>query len=183
MPPPEGFKAIVARGKDAAAQLAGPRTASTKLLRHLVNKISLGTDRVSIQLNPTALDTILGISISNVAINLDILARLKRSGHVMRLIQNNGVAVSPTVDRTLVNAIVQGRDWWRELQANPSLTLEGIARRQSITAAYVVRIIRLAFLSPTVLRRIIDGTLPLHLTLKRLTSPDAVPARWDRQFA
>jgi hypothetical protein len=33
------------------------------------------------------------------------------------------------------------------------------------------------------LKSMIDGTLPAHLTVKRLTSPDAVPARWDRQFA
>jgi hypothetical protein len=29
----------------------------------------------------------------------------------------------------------------------------------------------------------IDGTLPPYLTVKRLCSPNAVPARWNRQSA
>jgi hypothetical protein len=33
------------------------------------------------------------------------------------------------------------------------------------------------------LKSLIEGTLPTHLTVKRLSAPDAVPARWDRQFA
>jgi len=52
-----------------------------------------------------------------------------------------------------------------------------------MTAAYIVRIVRLAFLSPTMLKSIIDGTLQAHLTVKRLCAPDAVPGRWDRQLA
>ena len=63
------------------------------------------------------------------------------------------------------------------------MTIEDLARREGMTAAYVVRIVRLAFLSPTMLKSIIDGTLPAHLTAKRLTAPEAVPARWDLEFA
>jgi hypothetical protein len=48
----------------------------------------------------------------------------------------------------------------------------------SFTGPFVARIVRLAFLSPQVLASVIDGTLPAHLTLKRLTMPEAVPARW-----
>ncbi len=63
------------------------------------------------------------------------------------------------------------------------MTVEDLAKREGITAAYVVRIVRLAFLSPVMLRSIIDGTLPAHLTVKRLTAPDAVPAGWSHQLA
>jgi len=101
----------------------------------------------------------------------------------MRLIQQNGSAAAPTVDRTLVRAIVQGRSWWRELQSDTDMTIEDLAQREGMTAAYIVRIVRLAFLSPMMLRSVIDGTLAAHLTIRRLTAPDAVPARWDRQFA
>ena len=82
-----------------------------------------------------------------------------------------------------MKAIVQGRSWWRELQSNTKMTIEDLAQREGKTAAYIVRIVRLAFLSPTMMKCIIDGALPTHLTVKRLTAPDAVPARWDRQVA
>jgi len=63
------------------------------------------------------------------------------------------------------------------------MTVEDLAQREGMTAAYIVRIVRLAFLSPGILKSIIDGTLPAHLTVKRLCSPNAIPAQWDRQFA
>lgn len=128
------------------------------------------------------LEALLDIRITNETTKLDISGRLKRSGHVMRPIQRNGSAAAPTVDRKLVKAIVQSRGWWRELQSNTDMTVQDLAQREGMTAAYIVRIVRLAFLSPTMLSSITDGTLPAHLTVKRLTAPDAVPARWDRQF-
>jgi len=174
--------AVARRTKEAASALSGQREQSAKRLRNIIAEVRLGREQVSIVLNPTALEALLGIPITNAAIKLDIAGRLKRSGHVMRLIQRNGSAAAPSVDRTLVKAIVQGRGWWRELQSNSDMTIEDVARREGMTAAYVVRIVRLAFLSPAMLKSIIEGTLPAHLTVKRLTAPDAVPARWDRQF-
>lgn len=101
----------------------------------------------------------------------------------MRLITPTGTRTAAAVDVTLVKAIVQGRSWWNELQTNTEITIADIARREGITDAYVGRIVRLAFFSPTMLKIIIEGTAPAHLTVKRLTAPDAIPARWDEQFA
>jgi len=181
VPSADDLKAMTGRGKTAAAKLAGPRGESAKLLRDIVAEVRLGTGQVGIVLDPAKLGTVLEIIGMNEAVTLSVAARLKRSGHVMRLITQSGSAVVPTVDRTLVEAIVQGRTWWEELQANTKLTLEDIGRREGVTGAYVVRIVRLAFLSPQMLSSIADGTLPAHLTVKRLTAPDAIAARWDRQ--
>jgi hypothetical protein len=183
MPAPDELNTIVERIKEAAATLAGPREQAAKRLRDLIAEIRLGREHVSILLNPAALERLFDIRVMNETISLDIAGRLKRNGHVMRLIQPNGSSAEPNADRTLVKSIIQGRRWWQELLANTSMTVQDLAQREGKTAAYIVRIVRLAFLSPTVLRSIIDGTLPAHLTVKRLTAPDAVPARWDRQFA
>ena len=183
MPSPDQLKAITAKGKEAAASLAGPRAKSAKLLRNLVTEVRLGTDQVSIVLSPSALATLLDLNGMTEPVTRDVAARLKRSGGVMRLITPSGSAAAPAIDRTLVKAIVQGRAWWQELQADNNLNLEDIARHEGITSPYVLRIVRLAFLSPQMLNSIIDGTLPAHLTLKRLTATDGVAARWDRQFA
>lgn len=180
MPSPDELNTIVRRSKEAASALACPRTQAAKRLRNLIAKIRFGREQVSIQLNPAALEALLDIRLTNEPIKLDVAGRLKRRGHVMRLIQRNGSAAEPNVDRTLVKAIVQGRSWWRELQSKTDLTIENLAQREGMTAAYVVRIVRLAFLSPATLKNIIEGTLPAHLTVKRLCAPRAVPARWDR---
>ena len=101
----------------------------------------------------------------------------------MRLITQTGSAAVPAVDQTLIKTIVQGRTWWHELQADTSLTLEGLARREGVSSGYIVRIVRLAFLSPQMLASVIDGTLPAHLTVSRLTETGAITARWDRKLS
>jgi hypothetical protein len=45
----------------------------------------------------------------------------------------------------------------------------------------VSRILRLAYLSPTIVEAILDGKYPAHLTLKDLMEPS--PLEWDRQVA
>jgi DNA invertase Pin-like site-specific DNA recombinase len=183
MPAPDELNVVAMRSEEVASALAGPRAQAAKRLRGLVSEIRLGREQVSILLDPIALEALLDVRITKESIKIDIAGRLKRSGHVIRLIQRDGSAAAAAVDRTLVKSIVQGRNWWRELQSNTSLTIEDLARREALTAAYVIRIVRLAFLPPTMLNSIIDGTLPAHLTVKRLTAPNAVPSRWDRQFA
>jgi DNA invertase Pin-like site-specific DNA recombinase len=183
MPSSDELNVVLRRSKEAAAALAGPCRLAAEQLRDLVAGIRLGPIQVNITLNSTALGALLDVGTTNEDIELAVPGRLKRSGHVMRLIQGNGSSAAPVIDRTLVKAIVQGRSWWRELQSNTEMTIEDLAQREGKTAAYIVRIVRLAFLSPTMLKSVIDGTLPAHLTVKRLCSPNAVPARWDRQFA
>jgi len=183
MPSPDELNLVVRRSKEAGAALTGPGTRARKQLRDLIAEIRLGANQVSITLNSTAVGALLEVGDTNDSIEVTVTGRLKRSGHVMRLIQGDGSSAASAVDRTLVKAIVQGRSWWQELQSNTEMTIEDLAQRESKTAAYIVRIVRLAFLSPTMLKSVIDGTLPAHLTVKRLCSPNAVPGRWDRQTA
>ena len=182
IPSPDALRTIVELGKSAAATLSGPRAPAAKLLRSLVAEVRLGPDRVEIILTPTVLSSLLGIKLS-AEVKLDVAATLKRRGGVMRLIMQSGSPVVPAVDKTLIKTIVQGQIWWQQLQDDTSLTLEGLARREGVTSGYVVRIVRLAFLSPQILASVIDGTLPAHLTATRLTATGAIAAHWDRQFA
>ena len=183
MPSPDAFQAIIARGKAVSSTLTGPRAPAAELLRDLVAEVRLGAEQVSILLDARKLASLLEIEPFDESVILKVAARLKRNGGVMKLITPGGTSAAPSIDRKLAKAIVQGRSWWQELQDNSGMTLEDIARREGISAPYIVRIVRLAFLSPAILTSVIDGTLPAHLTVKRLTVPDAIAARWDRQLA
>ena len=180
---PDAIKAILERGKVAAETIASQRSAATMLVRELVAEVRLGTEQVSIAIAPKALADLLKAELSSEPVTLDLVARLKRRGHVMKLITPMGTAVTPEVDRTLAKAIVQGRRWWQELLADTNITLRDIARRENVSGPYIVRLVRLAFLSPDMIERIVGGTLPAHLTVKQLTAPDAIAARWNRQLA
>ena len=180
---PNALKSILERGKVAAETLASQRSSATSLVRQLVAEVRLGAEEVSIAIAPKALADHLKAELSSERITLHLAARLKRRGHVMRLITPMGTAALPDIDRTLVKAIVQGRRWWQELLADTNKTLRDIARRENVSGPYIVRLVRLAFLSPDMMERIVGGTLPAHLTVKQLTTPDAIAARWDCQLA
>ncbi|MFL6720310.1 MAG: recombinase family protein [Sphingomonas sp.] len=181
MPSPDELTGIIARGEDAAIKLAGPRAPAAKLVHELVSEVRLGTGRVIIVLNPAKVANLLGIAGMAQAIELEVVTTLKRSGCVMRLIMQNGSAAVPAVDTTLIKSIARARNWWDQLCEDEGLTVTAIADRENLTRSYITRVLRLAFLSPDVLKSLLDGKAPAHLTTDRLTATDAVPARWQHQ--
>lgn len=56
-----------------------------------------------------------------------------------------------------------------------------LAEREGVTATYIVRLVRLSFLSPTVINAVIEGRLPSHLSLLDLLTTGAIPAKWPDQ--
>jgi hypothetical protein len=60
-------------------------------------------------------------------------------------------------------------------------SIDNLSRAEKITASYVSRVFRLAYLSPTIVEVILNGKYPAHLTVKALMEP--FPLEWDRQVA
>lgn len=183
LPSPDAFNAIVGRGKALAEALSERGAAAARLLRELIAEVRIAPAKVTITIDSDKLANRLKLPPFSRPIEVEAPVALKRRGIAMRLITRSGERPLPVVDQALVKAILQARSWWGELQANSRLTVTDIAKREGISSPYVVRIVRLAFLSPTVLKSIIQGSAPAHLTLKRLQAPDAIPVLWDNEFA
>jgi hypothetical protein len=66
-----------------------------------------------------------------------------------------------------------------EITAGKIDSLDEIAARENIVERYVRRLSALAFLSPRIIRSIMDGTAPADLTVARLTQ--ALPQSWAAQ--
>ena len=62
-------------------------------------------------------------------------------------------------------------------------SLSEIAAREGIDKAQVTRWLRLAFLSPTLVRQIRAGTQPTSLTIESLTRQVDLPTNWQKQEA
>ncbi|MEI6834952.1 MAG: hypothetical protein WCL28_13270, partial [bacterium] len=58
-------------------------------------------------------------------------------------------------------------------------SIEDMAKSENISPSFVSRILRLAYLSPTVVEAILDGKYPAHLTMKDLMEP--FPMDWAQQ--
>lgn len=178
---PDQLSLLLSRGKVIADTLSGSRSRAFHMVRDLVAQVRLAPEQVEVELDERRLSELLEIPQVDAPVRLKIPAKLKRSGLAMKLVLPSGTAAVAKVDRTLVRAIVRGRDWWQELQLDPSQTLSSIGKREGVTSGYVVRLLRLAFLSPEILSAVISSKASAHTRTATLTMADGISARWEDQ--
>jgi len=83
-------------------------------------------------------------------------------------------------NHALIRAIVTAQAWVEEIRVGRSVS--DILHAQNIPEGRIWKRIRLAFLSPKILRAIVDGTTNRDLTIKMLTQHD-LPLNWSEQEA
>lgn len=109
-----------------------------------------------------------------------------RGGKTVMVLPDGTRAVAQreaTVDNTMVKVLARGFRWQRLLYDGTYATIEDMAAAEKINPSYISRLMRLAYLSPTIVEAILDGRHPAHLTMKDLMQP--FPLEWaaqERQF-
>ncbi len=86
-------------------------------------------------------------------------------------------------DPALIQAIGKAHLWWDWIKSGEVKSLTEIAKREDIDKAQVTRWLRMAFLSPTLVRQIRAGTHPTSLTIESLTRQVDLPTNWQKQEA
>ena len=81
-------------------------------------------------------------------------------------------------NHALIRAIVTAQAWAEEIKAGQSVS--DIMQAHNIPEGMIWKRIRLAFLSPKILRAIVDGKTNRDLTIKMLTQHD-LPREWSEQ--
>ncbi len=108
----------------------------------------------------------------------------KRSGKAIIVLPNGERAITrreAIIDNSMIKVIARAYRWQRMLLDGTHSSIDDLSRAEKITASYVSRVLRLAYLSPTIVEAILNGKYPAHLTLKDLMEP--FPPEWDRQVA
>ena len=77
----------------------------------------------------------------------------------MRLIHCSQGGTPPAPDATLIKAIARGHRWFEEMCAK-NLSAAALAKTEGVSALYILRMLRLAFLSPAIVETIIEGRQP-----------------------
>ena len=106
----------------------------------------------------------------------------RRAGKAVIVLPNGERAVErreALIDNTMVKLIARGHRWHRQLFDGTHASIADIAKSENINPSFVSRILRLAYLSPTLVEAILDGKYPAHLTMKDLIEP--FPMEWERQ--
>jgi len=98
----------------------------------------------------------------------------------MRLVVGGGSDAK--VDSAILKAVARANQWLTELLSGRSHSLVEIGKREGVGKRYVSRIIRLAFLAPSIIEEIARGQQPPELTAQALsTRPGDLPLGWNAQ--
>lgn len=175
----------IKRALALAAELRGLRVERQRaLVRRLVGKVIVGDNKLTISVDWASLCDLLGIPVEATddnVLHLETAVLLTRSGRAIRLIHNDGRLIRSTVDLTLVRLIVKARSWWQRLQPEHGLNASALAASENVTQSDVTRILRLAFLSPEVVKSIMVGRQPAWLDSGSLCSKESITLDWDQQ--
>ncbi|MGD0949101.1 MAG: recombinase family protein [Candidatus Binatia bacterium] len=106
--------------------------------------------------------------------------RLRRRGIEIRLVLDDTVPPG-RVDRTLLKTVARAYRWADDLFAGRAQSVGEIARREGVSDRYVWRLIRVGFLSPTIVEAIVEGRQPAELTASALSQRLDLPALWQAQ--
>jgi hypothetical protein len=91
----------------------------------------------------------------------------KRGKHKPHILKPNNSVDEKTMDDALVQALGKAKLWETELM-NGEIDLEEFCRKKKLTKKYVLKVLRLNTLSPSIKSAIINGTQPKTLVLKDL---------------
>ena len=147
----------------------------------LVEKVQIAAGSVDIVCSGGEIARLLGLPAPDTssALTLHCEARLARSGRV-RLINGQGTSAVTVPDTALLRLIAKGHRWWGELRKG-EVDTKTLAQREGVHAAYLTRVLRLAFLSPAVLEVILAGRQSVGATIGELTLGSGVEPHWSRQ--
>jgi site-specific DNA recombinase len=107
--------------------------------------------------------------------------KVKRRGVEMRLIINGGDEPRKP-DPALLKAFARARRWFDELASGQVRSLVEIARREGLAKRYVTRLTKLAFVSPTFVESIAEGTERISPNLQMLMDGRIyLPLSWNDQ--
>ena len=164
------------------------------ILIHTLDQVIVHREHIDIKIKPVRLTAILSswprlpkpiepqdVHATHDIITLSVPAALKRSGIGKQMVIP-GAASAAEPDPALIKLVLKGFDLRRALLEGKGATLERIAAREGINSSYATRLLRLSFLSPDIIRMILDGRQPPGLTARRLLSDTRLPIAWADQL-
>ncbi len=97
----------------------------------------------------------------------------KRGGRKL-MIATGSTAAKPARMKTndaILKALARAHRWKRMLESGEFASIGDLAAAEKINHSYIRRVLRLTLLSPTVIERILDGTLRRDIQLENLLKP------------
>jgi site-specific DNA recombinase len=178
---------ILATAAEWSTRLRSEAEASA-VLKSLVERAELHQDgiRLSLRLPISTSGKPAANATNHLSITRQIPLRVRRRGIEMRLVIGGGLGgisgSAPRIDSTILKAAARARRWFDDLVSGRSASMVEIGQREGVGKRYVSRMIRLAFLAPTIVESIAEGRQPPELTAQFLsTGRGDLPLSWQVQ--
>lgn len=179
-PEPEQMQNLIADTQKLATDLQENKTEQYLLLRQIIDRVEVSHDQVSMFVKVSAL-TIVAPEDADKLIVLKNNIQLKRCGYAMRLIITDENKQQTLKDQHLIDHISKAYQWLSLITSGKVQSIKEIAEAEDLDQSHVTRMINKAFLAPDIIRAILNGTQPVHLTLKHLKQHRTLPNDWNMQ--
>jgi hypothetical protein len=168
--------------KLAAAWSARLQFEQDDALSALIDRVDLDQEgmRLSLKLPLSSVDNGTRDGSSHLSIKRHVPMQIRRRGVELRLVINSGARASGKTDQALLKAVARAHCWFDDLISGRSMV--EIAKRNGVGKQYVSRLIRLAFLAPEIVERMVAGRQPPEFTAQALwTGRFVIPVNWAAQ--
>jgi site-specific DNA recombinase len=168
----------------AKSLAAGLRAGNAEIVP-FVDRVAITENGVALSVSSAALGKALGLALpahAPASLEWSSQVRLTRTGRVVRLVHASGASPSGTssASSALPRLLVRAHAWWQELSAG-QIDPTALAEREGVTVSWVIRVVRLAFLSPRVVEGILAGRLRPGLDSTDLLKADTISPDWEVQ--
>lgn len=159
-------------------------------LGQLAARIELGPGSLRIELSRSRLRWLLeGSSEASIRHNeederlsVQVPVRLKRVGKEIRMLVDGPDKVARrTPDHSLHRLLTQAQRYRELLLDGSGRTMRELASEAGVTRSYLTRVVRLAFLAPSIVNAILRDEHPLELNAQALVRHHNLPADWNSQ--
>jgi site-specific DNA recombinase len=113
--------------------------------------------------------------------DVDVPYQIRRCGYGRRLLVSDRSRSKPSPDARLISAITEAHSWMAKLQSDEGVGLKALADQLHADRADLGRRLRLTFLAPDIVERILGGRQPAELTVTRLLRLRDLPLSWAEQ--
>lgn len=178
-PQPHQIQKLVVDTQQMSLKLQENKGAQYHFLRRVVDRVVISHNHLSLFVKASVFG--LETNTINQLIEIRNDVSLKRCGYAMRLILTNNNAQQVYKDNNLINHLSQAYQWLTLITSGKVQSIKAIAEAENLDQSHVTRIINKSFLAPDIIRAILNGTQPSHLTLKYLKQFRALPNDWTEQ--
>jgi hypothetical protein len=184
-PSPASVQQTLLLARDLAAALREEGESRFQHLQGVIDTVVVAPEAVTIGVRRDCLAVASGVrrlatGDDENPILISVPVSVRRCGYSIRLLVPGNAKATSRDDR-LIQVIRKAIDWQERLTSGRAKGVAQIAAEEKISTSHVTRMIYRSFLAPDIVRSVIDGTQPAHLTSETLKQCLPLPIDWNEQ--